>query len=132
MKPPIPSPTQPAIGATPLALMESSSAFDAVLCASGAAGLPLLLTFTGPKCMICRQLAPMLAVVVREAGDRLASARGDAAALADLSERYAVRSLPTTLLLRNGVVIDRVSGFATAGTLREWLAKHAVILAARH
>ena len=132
MNPAMPPDSQPATGATPLALMESSTAFDTVLGASVAAGLPLLLTFTGPKCMICRQLAPMLSVVVREAGDRLASARADAEALPDLSERYAVRSLPTTLLFRNGLVVDRIAGFATAGSLRDWLAKHAVTLASRH
>lgn len=131
MNPAIPQPTLPAAGATPLALMESTAAFDTVLGASAAAGLPLLLTFTGPKCMICRQLAPMLSVVVREAGDQLVSAKADAEALADLSQRYAVRSLPTTLLFRNGVVVDRISGFATAGNLRHWLTKHAVSLASR-
>ena len=48
---------------------------------------------------------------------------------ADLTERYAIRSLPTTLLFRGGALADRITGFATAGRLREWLAQHAVALA---
>ncbi len=87
---------------------------------------PVLLTFTGPKCMICRQLAPMLAAVVREAGDALLSAKADVEVVAELSERYDVRSLPTTLLFRGGTLGDRITGFATAGRLREWLAQHHV------
>lgn len=100
-----------------LAPVASQAELDALI----AAPVPLLVTFTGPKCMICRQLAPMLAVVVGEAGDALASAKVDAEALADVSERYEIRSLPTTLLFRGGRLVDRITGFATAGRLRDWL-----------
>lgn len=81
----------------------------------------LLVTFTGPKCMICRRLAPMLETVLREAGPALGSAKIDAEALPALAERFEVRSLPTTLLFRNGALADRLHGFATAGRLRDWL-----------
>ena len=118
-----------AIQAVPFALLGSSAEFDALLAASALTDRPVLLTFTGPKCIICRQLAPMLAAVVREAGDALVAAKADAETLADLTERYAIRSLPTTLLFRGGALADRITGFATAGRLREWLAQHAVALA---
>lgn len=106
----------------PLALVGSQAELDALITGTG----PLLLTFTGPKCIICRQLAPMLAVVVGEAGAGLASAKVDAEALPDVAARYEIRSLPTTMLFRDGRVTDRFSGFATAGTLREWLKSHGV------
>jgi thioredoxin-like negative regulator of GroEL len=102
---------------TPLSHVESEAELDALI----AAPRPLLLTFTGPKCIICRQLAPMLNVVVQEAGESLESAKVDAEALAGISERFEIRSLPTTMLFRDGVLADRFSGFATAGRLREWL-----------
>ena len=105
----------------PLAHVGSQAELDALI--SG--GKPLLLTFTGPKCIICRQLAPMLATVVRESGEALFSAKVDAEALADVAERYEIRSLPTTMIFRDGRLADRISGFATAGRLREWLAQHA-------
>jgi thioredoxin-like negative regulator of GroEL len=106
----------------PLALLGSAEEMDRL-----AANEPsLLVTFTGPKCIICKRLAPMLETVVREAGPALASAKVDAEALPEVAERFAIRSLPTTLLFRNGALADRLVGFATAGTLRAWLRQHGV------
>lgn len=110
----------------PLAHVVSMAELDALL----AGPQPVLVTFTGPKCMICRQLAPMLSAVVAEAGDALASAKVDAEALADVSERYEIRSLPTTLLFRDGDLADRITGFATAGSLRAWLQGQGIALGA--
>lgn len=110
---------------TPLALLGSAEEMDRL-----AASEPsVLVTFTGPKCIICKRLAPMLETVVREAGDMLASAKVDAEALPDLSERFEIRSLPTTLLFRDGQLADRMTGFATAGALRSWLQKNGVVAA---
>ena len=109
----------------PLSHVASQAELDALI----AAPRPLLLTFTGPKCIICRQLAPMLSVVVQEVGEALESAKVDAEALADISERYEIRSLPTTMLFRDGRLADRVSGFATAGKLRDWLKANGVTAA---
>jgi len=111
----------------PLGMLDSAAQFDALLATAAGAGKPVLLSFTGPKCIICRQLAPMLATVVREAGEALVSAKADAEALLELSERYEVRSLPTTILFRDGQPADRLTGFATAGKLRAWLGEHAAL-----
>ena len=89
-----------------------------------------LVTFTGPKCIICKRLAPMLETVVREAGAGLASAKVDAEALPDVSERFEIRSLPTTLLFRDGALAGRITGFATAAALRAWLQQNGVRMAA--
>jgi len=111
---------------TPLAMLGSAEEMDC-LAASEAS---LLVTFTGPKCIICKRLAPMLETVVREAGEALASAKVDAEALPEVSERFEIRSLPTTLLFRNGALADRITGFATAGALRSWLQKNGVVTTA--
>src|SRR4051812_10251196 len=96
-------------GMTALALLGSTEELDRL-----AANEPsLLVTFTGPKCIICKPLAPMLETVVREAGPSLASAKVDAEALPEVSERFEIRSLPTTILFRNGALADRITGFAT-------------------
>ncbi len=111
---------------TPLVMLDTAEQVDRL-----AAEAPsLLLTFTGPKCIICKRLAPMLETVVREAGDSLSSAKVDAEALPAVSERFEIRSLPTTLLFRNGRLADRLAGFATAGALRAWLQKNGVGAAA--
>jgi thioredoxin-like negative regulator of GroEL len=111
---------------TALAMLGSGEELDRL--AAGEAAF--LVTFTGPKCIICKRLAPMLETVVREAGDALASAKVDAEALPDVSKRFEIRSLPTTLLFRNGKLADRIAGFATAGALRAWLQKNGVGAAA--
>ncbi len=105
-----------------LAAITAECDFDALI----AGTVPVLVTFTGARCIICRQLAPMLAAVVAEAGAALASAKVDVDLVPALAERFAIRSLPTTLLVRDGVVADRLSGFATAGRLRDWLGSHGV------
>ncbi|MBM3347933.1 MAG: thioredoxin family protein [Betaproteobacteria bacterium] len=110
----------------PLAHVRSMAELDALI----AGPLPLLVTFTGPKCMICRQLAPMLDAVVAEAGASLASAKVDAEALAEVSGRFEIRALPTTLLFRGGQLADRIAGFSTAASLRAWLKGQGVALAA--
>ena len=109
-------------GVTPLALLGTAEEMDRL----AAGSVALLVTFTGPKCAICKRLAPMLETVVREAGEALASAKVDAEALPAVCERYGIRSLPTTLLFRDGALADRLAGFATAATLRGWLRNHGV------
>ena len=111
---------------TRLAMLGSGAEMDRLT----AQAPSLLVTFTGPQCIICKRLAPMLETVVREAGDSLASAKVDAEALPEISERFEIRSLPTTLLFRNGALADRLTGFATAGALRAWLQKNGVGAAA--
>lgn len=113
-------------GVTPLALLGSAGELERLTADEPS----LLVTFTGPKCIICKRLAPMLETVVREAGNTLASAKVDAEALPEISERFQIRSLPTTLLFRNGTLADRLTGFATAGALRAWLQKNGVGAAA--
>jgi thioredoxin-like negative regulator of GroEL len=110
----------------PLAMLASAEEMDRL----AASASSVLVTFPGPKCIICKRLAPMLETVVREAGDSLASAKVDAEALPEVSERFEIRSLPTTLLFRNGALADRITGFATAGALRAWLQKNGVGTAA--
>lgn len=110
----------------PLAHVSSMAELDLLI----AGPLPVLVTFTGPRCMICRQLAPMLSAVAAEAGDVLASAKVDAEALTDVSERYEIRSLPTTLLFRGGQFADRFTGFSTASSLRAWLKAQGVAFSA--
>lgn len=105
-----------------LAPVAEEAEFDALV----AGALPLLVTFTGARCIICRQLAPMLSAVVAEAGDALASAKIDVDLHPALAERYAIRALPTTLLFRDGGLADCITGFATAGRLRDWLKSHGV------
>ena len=105
-----------------LAAVTSDCDFDALIAGASLA----LVTFTGARCIICRQLAPMLATVLAEAGAALASAKVDVDVVPALTKRFAIRSLPTTLLFRDGVAADRLSGFATAGRLRDWLGSHGV------
>jgi thioredoxin 2 len=81
----------------------------------------LLITFTGPQCAICKRLAPMLSTVLNEYADQLDAVKIDVEVFESLALEFAVRSLPTTLLLRGDVELGRIAGFATAGQLRNWI-----------
>jgi thioredoxin-like negative regulator of GroEL len=95
----------------------STDELDRLLAASGT----VLVTFTGPACMICRRLAPVLEAVAREAAPAVRAASVDVEASPALAERFEVRSLPTTLVVRDGVTRRRHVGMASGTELRAWL-----------
>ena len=84
----------------------------------------VLVDFFTADCLPCRKLEPMLAAVVRSAGPALRVVRVDAAAAQELAEQFEVQGVPTLLLLKDGRLLDRRSGFQTAHQLRAWVSAH--------
>lgn len=82
-----------------------------------------LVEFSGPNCIICKKLEPMLDTAAKRA-KQVDVVKVDASELADVAEQYAVRSVPTLILFRGGNVLDRKTGFVTADELLRWLDEH--------
>lgn len=96
-------------------------------------GRLVVLTFTGSWCGSCTALEPVLADVAREWAGGAAGVEGgsdvptpspvfvtaDTLRLPTLSAAYAVRTVPTTLLFGEGVVLDSIIGPVTRKELRE-------------
>lgn len=75
-----------------------------------ASTLPVLVEVGAEWCPPCRVMTPILEVVAGEQADRLRVFTVDADAHPDISVRYAIRSLPTMLVFREGALVGRLVG----------------------
>ncbi|WTL50645.1 thioredoxin [Streptomyces sp. NBC_01497] len=81
--------------------------FEAVV---RAPGLPVLVEFTADWCGPCRQLAPVLGAVARQEADRLRVVQIDVDANPATAAKYAVLSMPTLMVFRDGEPVKSMVG----------------------
>jgi thioredoxin 2 len=84
-------------------------------------GLPIVVDFWAPWCGPCKMFAPTFAQAASEWTGKLRFVKVDTEANAHLAQRFAIRSIPTLALFRNGREADRVSGALDPRGLRQWL-----------
>lgn len=75
------------------------------------AGVPVLVDFYADWCAPCRMVAPKLEALAGQTAGRLLVAKVDTDRAPGLSARYAIRSIPTLVLMRDGVEAERIVGF---------------------
>ena len=91
--------------------------------AVGAAGVPVLVDVWAAWCPPCHLLSPVVEAVAAELAGRLLVAKVDADANPGIVRRYATMSLPTLLLLVDGVEVARLVGARPKGRLLAELAQ---------
>ncbi|MBO7051483.1 MAG: thioredoxin [Prevotella sp.] len=72
-------------------------------------------TWCGP----CQRLSPIIAQVAEEYGDKAVVGKYNAENNEELLEKYGVRNIPTILFIKNGEVLQRLTGVVNATKIKE-------------
>ncbi len=73
--------------------------------------IPVLVNFEAPWCGLCRIIQPLLLQFQAQCGDEIKLVGINADQNFKLSTTYRLKSLPTLLLIENGIVRQRMSDF---------------------
>ncbi|MGW6421696.1 thioredoxin family protein [Nocardia sp. NPDC055053] len=86
------------------------------------AGLPVLVEFTAAWCPPCKMIEPVLDELAREEAGRMAIVTIDVDANPQTTADYAVLSMPTLMLFRDGIPVRTVVGARSKRRLLDDLA----------
>jgi thioredoxin len=81
----------------------------------------LMVDFWAEWCGPCRAIAPVLEELARDSGGRITLAKVNVDENQALAARYAIRSIPTVLFVRQGKVVDQLIGAVPKAKIKEKL-----------
>lgn len=84
----------------------------------------VLVDFSAIWCGPCKMLAHVVEQLGREMKGKAKVVKVDVDKSRDIAERYNITSLPTIIMFKNGVAIDKMVGFQPKNVLRNKLGKY--------
>lgn len=94
--------------------------FENEVLKAGTAVVDFSATWCGP----CRMLAPVLETVSEKLADRVSFYNVDVDESSGLAMKYRISSVPSLLLLKNGVLVDQTVGFQPEPQLTAWIERN--------
>jgi thioredoxin 1 len=80
--------------------------------------IPVLVNFEAPWCGLCRIIHPLLLQFQAQCGEQIKLVGINADENFKLSNTYRLKSLPTLILIENGIIRHRLEGFRGRDDLR--------------
>jgi len=80
--------------------------------------------FWAEWCGPCRMITPIIEELAGEYGDKVKVGKLNVDENSAISERYAIRSIPTILIFKDGEIVDRHVGTTTKAALQQKIEQH--------
>ena len=80
---------------------------------------PLVVDFWATWCGPCRAIAPIIEELANEYDGKIVVGKCDVEENDDLAMEFGIRNIPTILLIKDGVVVDKHVGASTKSKLQE-------------
>ena len=108
---------------SPYILEANSDNFDSIV-VENSRRVPVLVDFWAAWCAPCQMLMPILSKLVQEYEGKFLLAKVNTDEQQELAHRYAIRSLPTVQVFRDGRPVDQFMGVQPESVIRDVLDRH--------